>query len=622
MVEISELVETLRQSELFGLLDDSLLTEAATSCSVEYQRAGFEQVRAGETNGEVFLLIKGAAELRNADGELVARYAEGDVMGLVSASTGRPARNTSVFIEDSVFARFDWTTLARLRHRSPAFDQRLISIVDDRAMTERADRGSLRNIRPTTLSVAAGTLSRREPVTAVASTTVSEGANIMTAGRVSSLLIVDDDGRLVGIVTDRDLRQRVVATGLDPATPVAHIMTDNPLTIEPETPAYQAMLAMTERNVHHLPLIDGDGRPRGMVSSTDLHMASTSDPVFVVGEVSKACSVDEVMAATARVPTMIQQLMEADALAETVGRLVTSVTDAASRRLAHLAEAKFGVPPVEYAFVCFGSQARQEQTALSDQDNALILARDPSDEERAYFAQWADFVCDGLAAAGYRHCPGEIMATNPRWVAGLDTWKDFVTSWVNAPSPDAVLNAAVFFDVRHLCGRADVTAEYRDWSLSQAATHPNFLGHLAAAGVAFKPPIGFFRRFVVEKDGEHRDRLDLKGRGVTPVIELARVLALAHRIEATNTFDRLRALGPTSALAPEDALDLLEALEHIGYYRLQHQRRQIAAGRPADNFLNPDDLSRLEREDLKRAFVTIAAHQDGLRRRFDTGAMG
>ena len=263
-----------------------------------------------------------------------------------------------------------------------------------------------------------------------------------------------------------------------------------------------------------------------------------------------------------------------------------------------------------------------EQTAYSDQDNALILSREANDAESDYFARWARFVCDGLAAAGYRLCPGDIMATNPRWSVDIDTWKDYVTAWVTAPTPEAVLNAAVFFDARHLSGDAGLTKAYRSWSLSQAASHPLFLGQLAANGVEFKPPLGFFRRFVVEKDGEHRDRLDLKGRGVTPVIELARVLALSEEVEQTNTFDRLRTLGPTPALAPDDTLDLTVALENVGYYRLQHQRRQLDWGEKPTNYLDPNELSRLERDDLKRAFVAISAHQDGLRRRFDTGSMG
>ncbi len=619
MVEIDELVEHLGRSELFGELEHESLRWAATHCVVEYQRAGTRLVEYGQENSDVFVMIKGAVELHDRNGDLVGRFAERDTLGVVSAATGRLTRSTCELIEDSVFCRFGADAIGFLRSHSIDFDRRLISIVEDRAVAERSSGMAE---RPSLLTIDCGSLARRDPVAVPTTTAVDEAARIMTNGGVSSVLMVGVDGRLEGILTDRDIRNRVVASNLDLSTPVRSVMTVKPITVTPETLGQAALLTMTEHNIHHLPIVDPDDRPLGVISINDLHVALTSDPVFVVGTMSKAADVSEVIGAAAHVPRMVQQLMAADAKAEAVGRLVTSVTDAACVRLAELAEEKLGSPPMPYAFVCFGSQARMEQTAYSDQDNALILARPPNEDASQYFANWARFVCDGLAAAGYRHCPGDIMATNPRWSVGIDTWKEYVTAWVTSPTPEAVLNAAVFFDARHLCGDPALTRAYRSWSLAQAAAHPLFLGQLAANGAEFKPPIGFFRRFVVEKDGEHRDRLDLKGRGVTPVIELARVLALSEELEATNTFDRIRALGPTPALAPDDALDLTVALELVGYHRLQHQRRQIERGEKPDNHLDPDELSRLQRDDLKRAFVAISAHQDGLRRRFNTGSMG
>ncbi len=619
MVEIDELVERLGRSELFSELDDELLRWAAAQCTIEYQRTGTRLVDFGQENSDVFVIIKGAVELHNRDGELVGRVAERDTLGVVSSATGRLTRSTCELIEDSVFCRFGPEPIGWLRSHSIDFDRRLISIVEDRAIAERAGNTSE---RPSLLTVNCGSLARKAPVSVRTSTRVDEAAAIMTANGVSSVLVVGDDGVLIGIMTDRDVRSRIVAAGRDLTTPVIEVMTSELVTVSPETPGQTALLTMTENNIHHLPIVDPGKRPIAVISINDLHVALTSDPVFVVGNMSKAAEVSDVVTAAAHVPRMVQQLMAADAKAETVGRLVTSVTDAASVRLAELAEAKFGPPPMPYAFVCFGSQARMEQTAHTDQDNALILSRDPTEPEAEYFAQWARFVCDGLAEAGYRLCPDDIMATNPRWAVSLDRWQEYVTDWVTSPTPEAVRDAAVFFDARHLHGDATLTRRYRNWSVSQAAAHPLFLGRLAGNGVEFKPPIGFFRRFVVEKDGEHRDRLDLKGRGVTPVIELARVLALSEELDATNTFDRLRALGPTPALAPADALDLEVALEHVGYHRLQHQRRQLERGEQPDNHLDPDELSRLEREVLKRAFVAISAHQDGLRRRFGSGSTG
>ncbi len=628
MTAINEIIGYLEQWEPFSLLDPEQRSWAASRCTVEYQRAGSVLLAAGVDNDELMLIVKGAAELRDGEEALVTKLAEGECIGVLSAVTGQPVRQSSVLAEDTVFCRFGGDVVAKLRSDSVTFDRDLLEVVEERLIAPRhqsAERanasGSGLAAGPSPLMVPVRTIARSPAVVTEAHTPVVDAARRMTEQGVSSILVVDERGCPMGLVTDRDLRSRVVAGAFDVARPVSQVMTSDLITIGEHAPAFEALITMTEHNVHHLPVVDGTGAAMGFVSITDLHVASTTDPVFVVGQLAKAVDVDQVEAIVASVPRMIQQLMAAGALAETVGRMVTMVTDAASRRLCRLAEERLGPPPMEYALFCFGSQARREQTAYSDQDNALILARKPDRDERSYFDQLARFVCDGLAQAGYRLCPGDIMATNRRWSVSLDTWKRYVDAWVTAPTPEAVLNAAVFFDARHLHGRAELTDEYRRWSVHRAQASPLFLGHLAAAGIQFKPPLGFFRRFVVEKDGGHKDQLDLKGRGVTPVIELARVHTLAHGLMETNTFDRIRALAGTPALAPDDAAELAVALEHVGYYRLQHQRRQLEVGRQPDNHLDPQSLTRLERENLRRAFVTIDKMQDALRRRFHTNQM-
>jgi CBS domain-containing protein len=628
MTEINEIVGYLEQWEPFSLLDPEQRSWAAGRCTVEYRRAGSVLLAAGVDNDELMLIVKGAAELRDGEEALVTKLAEGECIGVLSAVTGQPVRQSSVLAEDTVFCRFGGDVVAQLRSASVPFDRDLLEVVEERLIAPRhqaAERSS-----PSGTGFAAGsnplvvpvrTLARMPAVATGADTAIRDAARYMTERGVSSILVVDGERCPLGLVTDRDLRSRVVAEDFDTARPVGEVMTCDLITIGENAPAVEALVTMTEHNVHHLPVVDGAGAAIGFVSITDLHLARTTDPVFVVGQLAKAVDVNHVVAIVASVPRMIQQLMAADALAETVGRMVTLVTDAAGRRLCRLAEERLGPPPMDYAFFCFGSQARREQTAFSDQDNALILARKPNPDERSYFDQLAHFVCDGLARAGYRLCPGDIMATNRRWSVSLETWKRYVDAWVAAPTPEAVLNAAVFFDARHLHGQAELTGEYRRWSVRRAQASPLFLGHLAAAGTQFKPPLGFFRRFVVEKDGGHKDQLDLKSRGVTPVIELARVHSLAQGLMETNTFDRIRALADTPALAPDDAAELAVALEHVGYYRLQHQRRQLEVGRQPDNHLDPQSLTRLERENLRRAFITIDKMQDALRRRFQTNQM-
>lgn len=616
VAEVQELRDQLAEIDPFRALSPQELTTAATSCTVLYRRGGDDLLEIGQANDGLFVIASGSGELRDPTGVLVERLGEGALAGVVSTVSGDPVPYSFSLIEDSILYRIEGEVLRRLRASSDEFDQYLV-----RLFAGRLGPGAGSDPQRWPLLVECRSLVGREPVTVGPDETVAVASRLMTSEGTASVAVVDDSG-LVGIVTDRDLRSRVLAAGLDGSVSVADVMTADPVTIDGDLSAHDAQLVMTERNIHHLPVVDGHGAMLGVIHRNDLYKLRNNDPVLVAGEIAKAADPGEIAAVTARVPKLIEALVASDALAEAIGRLVTSVTDAVTRRLCVLAEAELGPPPIGYAFVCFGSQARREQTAFTDQDNALILETDATGDAAAYFERLATLVCDGLATAGYRYCPGDIMATNPIRRVGLDTWKRYVAAWVGEPAPEAVLNASVYFDCRHVHGEGDLTDDYVATTRAVAGPSQLFLGQMAANAADFRPPLGFFRRFVVEKDGAQKDRFDLKRSGITPVVELGRVYALETGAEATNTYDRIRLVGETEAMAPADAADLAAALEHIAYVRLQHQRRQLSEGTPPDNHLDPTTLNRFERDQLKMAFVTIDRHQDAMRRRFKTGQMG
>lgn len=623
--EVQEIREQLAEIDPFQLLSEPELTRAATSCTVHYQRADAEVLRIGEANDGVFIVAKGSAELRTETGVLTERLGEGDLAGVVSTISGEPVSNRCVLIEDSILYRLEGVILRELRNSNHDLDQYLL-----RLFAGRVAPASGGDPERWPLLIQCRRLIQKTPVTTTPSTSVADAARLMTNEGTASVAVVDEAGQLVGIVTDRDFRSRVIAAGLDGSTLIADVMTVDPITIDAEQTAHDAQLAMTANNIHHLPVLDRMGTMVGVIHRNDVHRIRSNDPVMVAGEIAKANTPDEIAAITARVPDLVEALVAADAQAEAIGRLVSSVTDAATKRLCLLAEDELGPPPMAYAFVCFGSQSRQEQTACTDQDNAIILESDIPNgdvtdrdiDTASYFERLADVVCDGLATAGYRYCPGDIMASNPLRRVGLATWKQYVTSWVNEPDPEAVLNASVYFDCRHVHGDQALTDSYVEVARSEAKQSQLFLGQMAANAADFRPPLGFFRRFVVEKDGAQKDRFDLKRSGVTPVVEMARAYALQTGVNELNTYDRIRAVGETDAMAPTDAADLVAALEHIAYVRLQHQRRQLEQGLAPDNHVDPTTLSRFERDQLKMAFVTIDRHQDAMRRRFRTGQMG
>ena len=300
--------------------------------------------------------------------------------------------------------------------------------------------------------------------------------------------------------------------------------------------------------------------------------------------------------------------------------MVTAVTDALTSRLLHLGEAKFGPPPVDYAWVAAGSQARNEQTAKSDQDNCMILddAYDAA-AHGAYFKQLATWTCDGLAACGYVHCPGEMMAMTDKWRQPRSVWADYFRRWIDIPEPMALMLTCVFFDVRVVAGRNELLDGLRAEVLRRTRGNSLFLAHMVGNALSRQPPLGLFGGLSTIRTGEHKGTLDLKHTGIVPVVDLARVYALAAGHDAVNTHDRLAHAADSGEISPQGVHDLRDALEYLSSVRIRHQARQMAAGSAADNHLRPEELSNFERGQLKDAFGVVKALQDVLAQRYQVG---
>ena len=279
-------------------------------------------------------------------------------------------------------------------------------------------------------------------------TSICDAAKIMTENRVSSLIVMDGE-QLAGMVTDRDLRSRCIAANLSRKEPVHKIMTENLHTTEVDTLGFQTLIAMTRLNVHHLPVLD-NGRVVGVVSTSDLVRFQSANAVYLVGDIYKAQDLDTLVQISTKVSELQVYLVTGGATADQVGQAVSAVTDAITVRLLALAEEQLGPPPVPYAWMAGGSQARREQSSHSDQDNALLIADHAKPEDDEYFAALAEFVNDGLNACGYVYCPGEVMARNPKWRQSLRIWRKYFTNWIERPEPMALMLASVFFDLRAL----------------------------------------------------------------------------------------------------------------------------------------------------------------------------
>ena len=325
-----------------------------------------------------------------------------------------------------------------------------------------------------------------------------------------------------------------------------------------------------------------------MLTSTDLMRLERANPIHLVGDIAKADDLDTLVALSQRLPRIIDQLVHEDATADGIGRIVTAVGDALEQRLIHLAERALGPSPAAYAWVALGSQARLEQGPGSDQDNALVLSDDATTADAPWFEALATFVVDGLVACGYPRCPGDIMATNPRWRQPLREWKRTFARWIDEPVPDAILRSAIFFDLRTVHGDDSLVAGLQEQIRLSAPRSGRFLAHLARNAAANEPPLGFFRGFVLEREGQHKDTLDLKRGGFHAVVEVARVHALSRGLPQVGTLSRIAAAAGAGGLSSETAADLHDAFEFIRYVRLLHQAKQIRSGEAPDNFVAPE----------------------------------
>ena len=604
--ELSDIHRFLADTSPFAELGDELLRMVSANLHIIYRRRG----AAIELQPRLYLLRSGAVDLRHSDGTLIDQIGPGDGFGQ-RGFIDHNGCDSAQCSEDSLVYLLADGLFEKLCELSKPFRRFFTIPHQSRIRLAVANRGD-------TLSLTAkvGSLLQRSPVTIESSASIRSAAQRMSSERLSSMLVCDN-GELVGMFTDSDLRRRVVAEGIDTSQPVASVMTAEPITVARNSFVFEAIVAMSQHNIHHIPVIDDSGALAGLLTTTDLIRAQRSQPVFLVGEVFKADNADKLADIATAIPDLFARLVEADGRAGDISRLLTVVSDAITQRLLQLAEQQLGMPPVAYAWLGFGSQGREDQNISSDQDNALLLSDDYlADQHGDYFAALSEFVCDGLDRCGYVYCPGGIMAKNPQWRQTVSQWQQQFRHWINQPEPKAVMHTSIFFDLRAVAGTAELVVPLQKTITQRAADNRIFLAHLAANCLKHTPPLGFFRNLVVEGRGEHKDQLDLKHKGSITITDLARLYALANRLGAVNTSERLRDLADTGVLNRKDVRNLLDANEFINTIRLQHQAQALASGQQPDNYVAPSSLSSLQRSHLKDAFHVIKRSQELISRNF------
>jgi CBS domain-containing protein len=446
----------------------------------------------------------------------------------------------------------------------------------------------------------------------------------MAEAGAGSIVVVGPDGRPEGIVTDRDLRTRVVAAGRSGDEPVAAIMSSPVVGVSPETLAFEALLEMTRGNIHHLAVVES-GRLIGVLSSHDFLLLQTAAPLELARVIESQPSIEGLARIVPRLSGVVRGLFAQGVTGYELGRIVAELNDLVIRRVLRLVEEELrqgpaGAPPARFAWLALGSEGRREQTLLTDQDNALVHEDVPPGlrglAER-YFPTLAARVIAVLLALGYPRCPADSMASNPRWCQPLQTWRGYFREWIRDPTPRNLLYASIYLDFRPVAGADALAGALRDEVRVQVAAWRSFPRHLGRLAVSHGPPLGLFGRFRLDRRNGARG-INLKLGGLLPLVNALRAYATELGLDETNTVERLQAAAAAGCFTADDVEEIRDAYEAIFRLRLRHQLDQLAASTQPDNFVDVRALGRVDQRRLREAFRAIRRLQGRVEDRYVT----
>lgn len=617
---IEEVARFLRETPPFSLLPDAALAAVSRKIQIEYFPAEHNVlIREGAPAQFLYVICRGSVDvLREYEGTPVVldTLDAGDVFGEVSLIYEQPPIATVRTREEMLAYLLPAAEFHRLRREQLAFSHYFTASKIERlnlALRSHQQHDAAQDLFQLRLRDIVG----RGIITVPHTATIREVAAIMAEHNVSSVIITSNPE---GIVSDRDLRNRVVAKGLDYNQPITTIMTSPVLSLPDDSLLFEALSFMLERHIHHMP-VTVQGKIAGMVTDTDILRQQSNSPMLLPRQLERADTSGDLRRYTDQVEVAAIHLLKSGARVRDIGRVVALAHGALLRRLITNAEAELGAPPCPYAWVVVGSEGRYEQTLRTDQDNGLIYADHAPAAADGYFAALATKVVEQLVQCGFPLCPGNIMATNPQWRQPLSVWSGYFHDWLHNPNEEALLQAAIFFDLRKGYGTLEIEPVLRP-VIESARQQKIFLARLARTSLRQTPPLGFFRNFVVERDGAERDLIDLKERGTALVVEMARIYALASGVPATNTFARLEMASLEGSISTGLAEELAAAYELISLLRLEHQVALCERGEQPNNRVPISELTTLQQRDLKEAFRTVRKAQKALEFTFQTGMLG
>ncbi len=607
-----DVAEFLGARPPFDALTPEELDRVASAAEVEFVPAGATLVEQGGAPVEHLWLVRTGALDVVHDGRVLDELGPGELFGQASMLSGLPARFSVVAAEDTLGYRIP-ADVARPVLAQPAglrFVARslLADPVPRRYEVEPVVDAAHRPVAD---------LLRSAPVVCAPGTTVGEAARRMTEAGVTAAVVAVPGGAL-GIVTDRDMRARVLAVDRSADTPVAEVMTFPAHTVAGDRMSGEVLLDMLERGIRHLPVLRADGRVLGVLEDADLLAAAPRSSFHLRAAIARARTVRDLVTAAGGLRPALLALHDARVAAVDIAGIHSVVADALTRRLVQLTVAESGEPAVPFTWLALGSLARREAVPSSDVDSALVWYGVADDQQRAELRATAVAVVAGLAECGFPADTQGATAASPLFMRSYTGWREAASGWLADPTQSkALVLVSLVVDGRPVWGIRTGSALpelFRD-----ARRHPEFLTLLAHFALGHRPPTGFFRDFVVEHGGAHAGRLDLKTGGLQPIVDLARWAGMAAGVTSASTPARLRAAADAGVLPEADARTLGEAFDLVLELRVDHQVAQLRAGERPDDHLAPAELDPVTRGALREAFRAVTAVQRRVQGRLRQG---
>lgn len=462
-----------------------------------------------------------------------------------------------------------------------------------------------------------GELAMRQPIGCAPQTPLREAVRLMHEQHVGSIVVVDPDNRPLGIFTLRDLR-RVVADGADLAQPISNLMTPRPFHLPPDASAFDAAIAMTERHIAHVCLVDHE-KLCGVISERDLFSLQRVDLVHLARTIRHAGKVETLAGLRSDIRLLVDRMLAHGASSTQITHIVTLLNDHTVSRVIELTIEEMGDPGVPFTWLCFGSEGRREQTLHTDQDNGILFEAADAAEAAAIRGRLLPLAAEinqRLAQCGFTLCKGNIMASNPELCLSRQEWSRRFAGLVLEATPENLLGSTIYFDLRAIWGPDEGCEQLREELLGRIGNNSLFQHMMAENALRHRPPVGRFRDFVVARSGADKDTLDLKVQGLTPFVDGARLLALANHISAVGTLERLRALVAKGVIEAQDGAAYEEAYHFIQQTRMQQHQLQARDEQPYSNRLDPDSLNLLDRRILRESFRQAQRLQSSLAVRY------